>query len=129
MKLSSAFKVTGLVAGIAVIAFLSQGEFAAAGRDATAEVRAGYTGCLAANYQTGQSAGPKLLMDAYRKCKTQEQAYKSGLVKTGVAGDDVMKVIQSVNEATMARHMGVAPSETKGWGCIRPHKPEQFVVS
>ena len=129
MKKSTIFNVGALVVGLAVVAFLSQGQFVSASNDLTADARDAYTGCLAINYQTGQHAGPRLLMEAYRKCKTEEQAYKFGLTQSGIDEEDAMKVIERVNEATMARHMGVGPSVTRGWGCIRPKKPENFVVS
>jgi hypothetical protein len=129
MKKSTVLNIAGLAAGVAMVAFLSQGQFASAGSDMTAEARTAYTGCLSANYRTGQAAGPRLLMEAYRKCKDQEQDYKSGLVQAGFGTDKIMDVIERVNEATMARQMGVAPSEVKGWGCIRPHEPKKFVVS
>jgi len=130
VKKSTLFNLGGAIIGIGAAVMLLQDNSPFSDKSFQSRAHTGYVDCLMDGYDKGGAREWRLLLKSYRGCKGQEAAYKSYLKKRKVLPEKkIMRHIEQLNEAAIARHLGVTPDATKGWGCLRPKKPPEQLVS
>ena len=129
MKKATLFNLGGAIVGIGAAVMLLQDNAPFQDTKFDSKAHSAYVNCLNAGYEKGGATEWRLLLKAYRGCKTTEAAYRSDLTARGVVKKGKMlDHLQQINEAAIARHLGIRPDDTKGWGCLKPKKqPEQLV--
>jgi len=130
MKKTTLFNVSGAVVAIGAAVILLQDH--APFQEAKFESKAheAYINCLQSGYEKGGAKEWRLLLKAYRGCKATEAVYRADLNKRGVVKKGKMlDHLEQINEAAIARHLGLNPEATKGWGCLKPKKPPQQLIS
>jgi hypothetical protein len=130
MNKSTLFNVGGAIIGIGAAVMLLQPNAPFAAKKFESEAHSAYVDCLMDGYAHGGAKEWRLLLKSYRGCKATEAAYKSDLTGRGVLPKKkVMRHIEQLNEAAIARHLGVTPDATKGWGCLQKKKPPEQLIS
>ena len=130
MKKATLFNVGGAILGIGAAVMLLQDNAPFSDKKFESEAHGAYVDCLMNGYQKGGATEWRLLLKSYRGCKTNEAAYKSDLTERGVmAKKKVMRHIEQLNEAAIARHLGIRPEDTKGWGCLQKKKSPKQLIS
>ena len=130
MKKATLFNVGGAIFGIGAAVMLLQDNAPFQDTKFESEAHGAYVNCLQAGYEKGGASEWRLLLKAYRGCKITEAAYRSDLTARGVAKKGKMlDHLQQINEAAIARHLGLRPDDTKGWGCLQKKKPPEKLIS
>ena len=128
--LKGALNGTGLVVALVAVWFLTGGQNPLRGVFMTpAGAQEAYVDCLMTGYRHGKHRpGPKLLLESYQGCKSSEETLKQAMYKEGVKPEKMIDTLETINEATIARYMGVSLAETKGWGCLKKLNPPKGLV-
>ncbi|MAF48708.1 MAG: hypothetical protein QGH73_05445 [Rhodospirillales bacterium] len=130
MKKTTLINLGGAVLGIGVAVLLLGDNAPFADKKFQSVAHGAYVDCLMQGYEKGGAKEWRLLLKSYRGCKGAEAAYKSDLKSRRVLPEKkVMRHIERLNEAAIARHLGVTPEATKGWGCLTPKKKPERLVS
>ena len=130
MKNSTLFNVSGAILGIGAAVMLLQDNAPFSESKFQSQAHGAYVDCLINGYEKGGATEWRLLLKSYRGCKITEAAYKSALTERGVLPKKkVMRHIEQLNEAAIARHLGIRPEDAKGWGCLQKKKPPEQLIS